>query len=344
MADTFMKHDTTDTARLMKRLREGTITPSQLTLLREIMAQTDDDDALMAAIEESAADCDAPTDADTARLKRHIDLTLRAIGESRRRPSTAADHDHDHAAPRPRIAAIRRVLTTAAAVMLPCLICAVAYLWISAHDGDNGMIAMSTKPLDKAEISLPDGSSVNLRGNSSLSFDSRFGHSASRTVNLDGQAYFKVAKDADRSFIVRTPGMDVTVHGTEFSVVSRTGSPYSEVILDSGSVTIDSPSQSVTLTPGQTATINRRDGSITVAATSTALIADWAADELTFDNIAPDSLIAEIEKAYDIRLDPSVTSRIDQRFTGTLPWDDLGLTLDVLRYVYGFDLPYHAGR
>lgn len=340
MADTFMKHDTTATARLMKRLREGTITPSQLTHLREIMAQTDDDDALMAAIEESAADCDAPTDADTARLKRHIDLTLRAIGESRRRPSP----DHDHAAPRPRIAAIRRVLTAAAAVMLPCLICAVAYLWISARDGGNGMIAMSTKPLDKAEISLPDGSSVNLRGNSSLSFDSRFGHSASRTVNLDGQAYFKVAKDAHRSFIVSTPGMDVTVHGTEFSVVSRTGSPYSEVILDSGSVTIDSPSQSVTLAPGQTATINRRDGSITVAATSTALIADWAADELTFDNIAPDSLIAEIEKAYDIRLDPSVTSRIDQRFTGTLPWDDLGLTLDVLRYVYGFDLPYHAGR
>ncbi|MDE5720399.1 MAG: hypothetical protein K2I34_06510, partial [Paramuribaculum sp.] len=69
MADTFMKHDTTATARLMKRLREGTITPFQLTLLREIMAQTDDDDdddALMAAIEESAADCDAPTDADTA--------------------------------------------------------------------------------------------------------------------------------------------------------------------------------------------------------------------------------------------------------------------------------------
>nr|WP_289736151.1 FecR domain-containing protein [Paramuribaculum intestinale] len=337
MADKFMKHHTDTTASLMKRLREGTITPDQLTRLQEIMAESDDT-ALIAAIEESATDCDAPTADDTARLKRRIDHTLRAIEAQRiqaEAPST--ERRERHAA-----VTLRRVWTAAAAVMLPCLICAVAYLWISARHDSRAMITLTTRPLDTTELTLPDGTGVRLRGNSTLRFGAILDASGAREVSLDGQAYFKVAKDTRHRFIVKTPGLDVTVHGTEFSIASRKSSDFAEVILDRGAVTVEACGRSLALAPGQTALLDRRSGSLRVIATGSALKADWDNDELHFDNISPDSLIAEIEKAYDIRLDRSITSHIDRRFTGTLPWNDLGLTLEVLRYVYGFDLPYHA--
>lgn len=340
MADKFMKHHTDTTASLMKRLREGTITPDQLTRLQEIMAESDDT-ALTAAIEESATDCDAPTADDTARLKRRIDHTLRAI-EAQRLQAEAPSTER-----RGRRAGVtlRRVWTAAAAVIMPCLICAVAYLWISARHDSRAMITLTTRPLDTTELTLPDGTGVRLRGNSTLRFAAILDASGAREVTLDGQAYFKVAKDTRHPFIVKTPGLDVTVRGTEFSIASRKSSDFAEVILDRGSVTVEAGGRSLALAPGQTALLDRRNGHLEIIATGSALKADWTNDELHFDNISPDSLIAEIEKAYDIRLDRSITSHIDRRFTGTLPWNDLGLTLEVLRYVYGFDLPYHnAGQ
>lgn len=337
MVDKFMKHHTDTTASLMKRLREGTITPDQLTRLQEIMAESDDT-ALTAAIEESATDYDAPTADDTARLKRRIDHTLRAIEAQRLQAEAAATERRGRRAG----VTLRRVWTAAAAVIMPCLICAVAYLWISARHDSRAMITMTTRPLDTTELTLPDGTSVRLRGNSTLRFGAILDASGAREVTLDGQAYFKVAKDTRHPFIVKTPGLDVTVRGTEFSIASRRSSDFAEVTLDRGSVTVEAGGRSLALSPGQTALLDRRNGHLEVIATGSALKADWVNDELHFDNISPDSLIAEIEKAYDIRLDRSITSHIDRRFTGTLPWDDLGLTLEVLRYVYGFDLPYHA--
>lgn len=337
MADKFMKHHTDTTASLMKRLREGTITPDQLTRLQEIMAESDDT-ALTAAIEESATDCDAPTADDTARLKRRIDHTLRAIEAQRLQADAAATERRGRRAG----VTLRRVWTAAAAVIMPCLICAVAYLWISARHDSRAMITMTTRPLDTTELTLPDGTGVRLRGNSTLRFAAILDASGAREVSLDGQAYFKVAKDTRHPFIVKTPGLDVTVRGTEFSIASRKSSDFAEVILDRGAVTVEAAGRSLALAPGQTALLDRRSGHLRVVATGSALKADWDNDELHFDNISPDSLIAEIEKAYDIRLDRSITSHIDRRFTGTLPWNDLGLTLEVLRYVYGFDLPYHA--
>ena len=333
-------HDNAALADLLKRLREGSLTTDELTRLREIL-DTAPDESLIPAIDEAATECASPSMDDLERLRSRIYSTIDSDNDFREKESPT---EEETAGPiQAGRSKILHIWAAVAAVMIPCLLGLVFYLWIGINSG-SGLVAMSTKPLDKAEISLPDGTAVNLRGNSRLSFESSFGHSGERIVNLDGQAYFKVAKDSVKKFIVKSPGLDVTVHGTEFSIVSRSGSTYAEVILDSGSVTLTSAKQSVSLTPGNTATIDRHDGSITILPTSNVLKADWATDELSFNNISPDSLVTEIEKAYDIKLSPAITDHINQRFTGTLPWNDLGLTLDVLRYVYGFDLPYQAEK
>ncbi len=69
----------------------------------------------------------------------------------------------------------------------------------------------------KTNVTLPDGSLVWINSDSKLSYGSRF-DTKERFVILEGEAYFDVAYDKNRPFIVEAKGMRIKVHGTEFNV------------------------------------------------------------------------------------------------------------------------------
>ena len=69
----------------------------------------------------------------------------------------------------------------------------------------------------KSKIFLPDGSVIWLNADSRINYPEKFNDSI-RLVNLEGEAYFEVAKDAQRPFMVHTDKADVTVLGTGFDV------------------------------------------------------------------------------------------------------------------------------
>lgn len=97
-------------------------------------------------------------------------------------------------------------------------------------------------------MTLPDGTRVHLNYNSSLTYPLAFTGS-SREVVLEGEAYFFVAKDKRRPFIVHTRYGDVKEYGTEFDVNTRYDSHESQgaygirgkglsVVLVEGSISI----------------------------------------------------------------------------------------------------------
>ena len=92
-----------------------------------------------------------------------------------------------------------------------------------------------TKPAQKAQLQLPDGSIVWLNASSNLTYDKDFGKDL-REVNLTGEAFFDVAKDAAHPFIIHTKVVDVKVLGTEFNVKAYPNDAYTETSLIRGSV------------------------------------------------------------------------------------------------------------
>ena len=97
-------------------------------------------------------------------------------------------------------------------------------------------------------VTLDDGTLVHLNYNSKIIYPEKFGRN-NREVILDGEAYFMVAKDRSRKFIVHTPDGDVTVHGTEFHVNTHgrdqsadANKTSTEVVLVKGSVSVSSNS------------------------------------------------------------------------------------------------------
>ncbi|MDH6303710.1 transmembrane sensor [Parabacteroides sp. PF5-5] len=108
----------------------------------------------------------------------------------------------------------------------------------------------------KSEIKLPDGSIVWLNAGSKLRYPTDYGKT-SRDIFLEGEGYFKVAKQTDKPFTVHTAMMKVRALGTEFNVKAYPDERVAETMLINGKVVIDKgdkPStieKSVELKPGQ---------------------------------------------------------------------------------------------
>lgn len=124
----------------------------------------------------------------------------------------------------------------------------------------------------RANFSLPDGTTVTLNAGSRLKYDNRFGIS-DRVVQLEGEGYFKVAKDASRPFIVKTLYLSVRALGTEFNVKAYSDDKTIETTLVEGAVNIESISdRKVTeihvLKPNQKFTYFKTDSTIVDETTS----------------------------------------------------------------------------
>ena len=95
----------------------------------------------------------------------------------------------------------------------------------------------------KSLMTLSDGSKVWLNAGSVLHFDNEFGFQ-NRYLTLQGEAYFEVAHDTERPFLVKTLGITITAVGTAFNVKAYPDDDLIETTLVEGSVYIESNAQS----------------------------------------------------------------------------------------------------
>jgi len=131
---------------------------------------------------------------------------------------------------------ITRTLAVAAACLV--LIVGAAIFYFAGTTGVAPVaypLSYATKPAEKKSFVLPDGSKVILNADSKLSVDAGFGEKE-RRIHLDGEAFFDVAHNASKPFIVQTSRMDVKVLGTAFNVKAYTTDDLFETSLIRGSI------------------------------------------------------------------------------------------------------------
>src|SRR5690606_28277167 len=123
---------------------------------------------------------------------------------------------------------------------------------------DNPVITyntISTPNGGQFKIILPDGSNVWLNAESSLTYPTAFTSLEQRKVELTGEAYFEVAHDSKKPFIVHTTasskGMsqNIEVLGTHFNVNSYENEEVVKTTLLEGSVSIKTPQSQLVLKP-----------------------------------------------------------------------------------------------
>ncbi|MCR8561985.1 FecR family protein, partial [Mucilaginibacter sp. BJC16-A38] len=123
---------------------------------------------------------------------------------------------------------------------------------------------ISTPKGGQWQVILPDGSKVWLNSASSFNYPASFKNQKERIVELNGEAYFEVAKDNLHPFIVKTDKQSVQVLGTHFNINSYPDEPNVKTTLAEGSIKVtDLAGETKQLVPGKMSVL--RNGSLTIA-------------------------------------------------------------------------------
>lgn len=136
-------------------------------------------------------------------------------------------------------------------------------------------------------FTLPDGTQVTLNSGSKLDYPSTF-NTKQRIVELSGEAIFKVTKNPNQPFIVRTPHLDVKVLGTIFNLKSYSTDKNVVLTLAEGKVEAKSKStkkyHEVVITPNQQVKLNLENGEMAVGNVDAMRYFSWKDGELYFQN------------------------------------------------------------
>jgi ferric-dicitrate binding protein FerR (iron transport regulator) len=156
-------------------------------------------------------------------------------------------------------------------------------------------------------LTLSDGTRVWLNALSSLKFPEQFSDST-RVVELNGEAFFHVARDKQHPFIVKINERDqVKVVGTQFNVSSYTDEETKKITLIEGSVQVNAGSDRLLLTPGQQAKINN-GGMLLEKHADTEAATGWKNGEFVFRDADIYSIMRQAERWYDVNVIYKTTS------------------------------------
>jgi len=187
-------------------------------------------------------------------------------------------------------------------------------------------------------VTLADRTQIRLAPGSRLRVASSFNRTT-RTVTLQGEAWFHVRATASVPFTVQTKNVITTVLGTTFAIRARNEEPV-RVAVDDGRVSVGNRRSSMVLAAGTAARVT--DSTMTRAtATEPTQYTDWTAGQLVFNGASVPDVLATVGQwyGYDFRLADSALARrnVSVSFKMTDPADMMMLLKDVLDADLKFD-------
>ena len=232
-----------------------------------------------------------------------------------------------------------RWLLGVASVFLLLLFSATSYVISEWYQTSSAVLTYSSLN-GKSKVILPDGKKVWLNAESTLEYSTSL-WSKKRNVFLKGEAYFEVAKDSERLFVVNGGGVAVKVYGTVFNVEARENDKNVNVSLLSGSILVENAGASQMLTPGDVAVCLKNKPSIRTERFDVAFSSIWAHESIRFERKSIRELTEYLSKWYDVKivLDPQVPT--DQAYTFSIKHESLEEVLRLIARInpiqYSFD-------
>ncbi|MEO6686920.1 MAG: FecR domain-containing protein [Dyadobacter sp.] len=169
------------------------------------------------------------------------------------------------------------------------------------------------------QIVLTDGSHVWLNAASSIRFPTAFA-GQERRVTITGEAYFEVAKNSKKPFIVTSGEEEIKVLGTHFNVMAYEDEDAVKTTLLEGSVLVSQAGRSVVLSPGQQASVSQ--GSSRKVSVLNGVDVEkemaWKNGYFQFENENLESVMRQVSRWYDVDVTYEGTLAKDN-YTGRLP-------------------------
>jgi transmembrane sensor len=191
----------------------------------------------------------------------------------------------------------------------------------------------------RAQITLQDGTTVWLNAQSTLTYPSHFA-GKERKVTLTGEAFFDVAKNPRKPFIVESQDIRLKVLGTQFNVYNYPKAGYSRIALVEGSVKIswnDNESDHVMLKPNQEVIL--QGGKATICEITNPNHFLWKDGIYCFENERLLDIIEQLQLYYDVTIRVKDPEIFNVRYTGKFRQrDGIDEILRIIRKIHPFTM------
>ncbi len=191
------------------------------------------------------------------------------------------------------------------------------------------------------EIELPDGSKAWLNSGSFLIYEKEFkGHT--RTLFLSGEANFKVAKNPEKPFIVKTKYIQAEALGTIFNVRSYPDAEQTIATLEEGKICVKSLTDSlladVVLSPNEQVIYNHLLGTYSFRQVDAAKNAQWIQGYLIFQGATFREIMQTLERRFSISINYEEEKYKGRTFTIKFtPEEDVFSVFELLRKMIGLE-------
>lgn len=180
-----------------------------------------------------------------------------------------------------------------------------------------GINEISTPRGGQYRVILQDGSKVWLNAASSLRYPATF-TGGTRTVELSGEAYFEIARDVHRPFIVSTPTQKIEVLGTHFNVNAYTDNTVANTTLLEGSVKVSAAGNNgMLLKPGEQASFSQQTGALVKGKADENAAIAWKNGYFIFNDTYLTEVMLQLSRWYDVSVDLTTVPRM--RYNGVIP-------------------------
>jgi transmembrane sensor len=176
---------------------------------------------------------------------------------------------------------------------------------------------LSTPRGGQYQLVLPDGSIVWLNAASSIRYPTAFAGNE-RRVEVTGEAYFEVTKNAAMPFTVKMNNdAEVEVLGTHFNINAYNDEPATKITLLEGSIKVSGKTRNVVIKPGQQARLTDQNNTLKVADdTDVEEVMAWRNGAFQFGGADIQTVMRQISRWYDVEVE--YKGNISLHFAGTM--------------------------
>ena len=225
---------------------------------------------------------------------------------------------------------LNRWIRVAALFLLPLSTAAGMYFYMSRNRSSSAPLIISVERGQKANIILPDGSKAWLNSQSKLTYSADYNVNK-RELQLDGEAYFEVAHNPQKPFIVKSSDICVEALGTAFGVKAYDEDNLISSILMRGKVRVTTPDGESILVPNERVMYDKAAHKRTQSKVRNATdFTGWIHNELRFENESLEEIAKNIQRIYNVEIVFATENIKNQRYTGTVNNNSLESVLNII--------------
>ncbi len=202
----------------------------------------------------------------------------------------------------------------------------------------------------KSQLILSDGTKIHLNSGSSVRYPAAFMKNGKRQVFLDGEAFFEVAKDKNRPFIVNSNEMNVRVLGTRFNVSSYLDDAQTSTVLVEGSVGLFKKGEdfslesSALLEPGYKGVLEKSMNEIVFEQVDTEIYTGWVQGKIIFNRMPFKDILKKLERQYNVEITNQNKALDEEIFTASFDTETIEQVLAAFNKNYPINYEIRENR